>query len=98
VVAGHEVGVGLLDSRLQLGQLALAEIAVRIRRGAALRELPGHGHPGRAQQLAELGKIRLLWRHRDAKRALAGPRVGYSFAIAAFGRTAVTSSLHDCPV
>ena len=52
VVAGHEVGVAVLDRLLELLELAATEVAVGIGLLAALHQLARHGHTGRAQQLA----------------------------------------------
>ena len=59
VVAGHEVGPRGGDRLLELGELALAEVAVRIGCGAALGQLAGHRHAGGAQQLLELSQVGL---------------------------------------
>ena len=58
---GHEVGAGLLDGGLDLLELAAAEVAVRIRAVAALHHLAGDRHSGRAEQLAQLAQVRLVW-------------------------------------
>ena len=71
VVDGHEVGVAGLDRLLELGQLALAEVAVGVGRGALLGHLAGHGDAGRAQQLAQLGQVVLVRPGGDQQRALA---------------------------
>ena len=81
VVEGDQVGPGLGDRLLQLLQLALAEVGVRIRARAALDQLARDRHARGAQQLLQLGQlvapVALLRvrQHRDAQRALAGARV-----------------------
>ncbi len=56
VVGGDQVGIGGGDLSLQLGQLAAAEVAVRVGLVAALNQLAGGRHPGGAQQLLQLGE------------------------------------------
>ena len=56
---------------LRLGDLAGAEVGVRVRVLAALHELADDGHAGRAQQLAELREVIALRQGRDAEGALA---------------------------
>ncbi len=80
VVAGHQVGAGLRDRLLQLGQLAPAEVAIRVGLGPALGQLAGHGHAGRAQQLLQLAEVLLVRAGGDAEGPLA--------------RTWVSDSLH----
>ena len=71
VVDRDQVGVGLLHRLLQLGELAAAEVAVRVGPLAALHHLAGDGHAGGAQQLAQLGEIGLAGPDADRQRALA---------------------------
>ena len=73
VVDGDQVGVGLLDRLLELGELALAEIAVGVGLGPALGQLAGDGHPGGAQELPQLGQVGLV-RARRRCRTRAGAR------------------------
>ena len=81
VVGNHHVGVGLLDRLLQLRQLALAEVAVRIGLRAALVKVAGHRHAGGAQQLAQLRELGLLRPGGDQEGALAGSRVADALAV-----------------
>ena len=94
VVARDEVGVGVLDRLLELGELALAEVAV----GIGLRTLLGHladdGRTGGAQQLAQLAEVGLLRPGGDAERALAGARRPLALAVAALARASVASPIH----
>ena len=60
VVACDEVCVGLGDRALELCELALAEVAVGVGRGALLGHLAGHGHARRAEQLAQLRQVGLI--------------------------------------
>jgi hypothetical protein len=54
VVHGDQVRVGVLRRLLQLGQLAAAEVAVRIRPLAPLDHLARDRHAGGAKELAKL--------------------------------------------
>ena len=73
VVHGDHVRVGGPDRRLQLAQLALAEIAVRIGRRALLDHLPHHPDARGGEQLAEFLEVRLVGTCGDHQRALARP-------------------------
>ena len=84
VVAGDQVGVAGGDLLLQLGQLAAAEVAVGIGRGALLDGLAGGRHAGGAQQLLQLGqRVAVLAAVDDAdrQRPLAGARIGDAGAV-----------------
>ena len=59
VVAGDQVGVAGLDRALELVELARAQVGVGVGLVAVLDELARHGHPGRAQELAQLGEVLL---------------------------------------
>ena len=98
VVAGHEVRARVRDRPLQVGQLALSEVAVRVGLRAPLDQLARHGHAGGPQELAQLGEIGLLRRHRDAQRPLPGARVADALAIPALSVPPVASPLHSSPV
>ena len=74
VVAGDQVGVGGARSGLCLGDLAGAEVGVRVRRFAALDHLADDAHAGGAQQLGQLGEIVALGERGHAEGALARPR------------------------
>ena len=63
---GHRAG-----QRLDLGDLARAEIQIGMRLVAPLDELADHRHAGRAEQLLELGEVALR-QGADAHRALLG--------------------------
>ena len=82
VVDGDQVRVRLGDGFLQLRELALAEVVVRVGLRAALDELARDGDSGGAQQLLQLGEVvapvaaaSVRGEHRDAERALARTRV-----------------------
>jgi hypothetical protein len=72
VVAGDHVGVGGDRQRLQLLDLALAEVVVGMRLLAMLDQLSDDGDARGAQQLLELGEIAALLGDPDAERALLG--------------------------
>ena len=77
VVHRDQVGVRLLHGLLQLGELAAAEVAVRIRALAALDHLARDRHAGGAEQLTQLGEVGIARaRHRWSERA--GVRAGSS--------------------
>ena len=69
VVGGDEVRVRRLGERLELGDLARAEVEVRVRLVAALDQLADDGDAGGAQQLLELGQVALGQRADDDRRA-----------------------------
>ena len=94
VVAGHEVGAGLLDGGLDLLELAATEVAVGIGPVAALHQLAGDRHSRRAEQLAQLAQVRLVWRGADQERALARSAVADALAVAGLGVAAVAASVH----
>ena len=73
VVARDQVRVGAGQLPLQFVDLAGTQIAVGVGMVAVLDELPDPGHPGCAQQLAELGQlvVRAVGKRRDQIRALA---------------------------
>ena len=58
VVAGDQVGVALVREALGLGDLARAEVGVRVRSVAALHHLADDRHAGGAQQLSQLARDR----------------------------------------
>ena len=66
VVAGDQVGVAGGDLRLQLVELAAAEVAVGIGLLALLHRLAGGRDAGRAQQLLQLGERIVVRRRRSA--------------------------------
>ena len=70
VVAGDQVRVALARERLHLGDLARAEIGVRVRALAALDQLADDRDTGGAQQLAELGEVVALLQRAHAQGAL----------------------------
>jgi hypothetical protein len=94
VVAGHDVGARGRNGFLQLGQLALAEVAVRIGPGTALHQLPYDSHAGGPEQLAELGEVDVVGAGRHAQRPLSRPRVADSGAVAALCGASVPCSVH----
>jgi hypothetical protein len=94
VVHGHQVGVALGHGPLELGQLALAEVAVGIGLGAALGELPAHRHPGGAQQLLELPEVRLDRPGAYHQGTLARPGVVDPLAVEGLRVTSVSSFVH----
>ena len=71
VVAGDHVGVAHRGERLQLVDLARAQVGVRVRLLAVLDHLAHDRHAGGAQQLAQLGEVVALGQRGDAERALA---------------------------
>ena len=94
IVHRHQVGVRLRDRRPQLGELSLAHVAVGLRAIAALGHLAGHGHAGRAEQLAELGQVGLAGAHGDHEGALSRPGVTDALAVARLAVPAVAASVH----
>ena len=95
VVAGDEVRVVVLDRLLQLGELALAEVAVGVGLRAALGQLARHGHAGGAQQLAAARpRSGSSGADGDAQRALARARVAHALAVAGLCRASVSGSVH----
>ncbi len=62
VVAGDEVRAGALDLRLQLLELAAAEVAIGVGLGPLLDHPAGRGNAGRPQQLPELTEFGVLSR------------------------------------
>ena len=70
VVAGDDVRVGLLGGRLDLLELARAEVGVRVRLLAVLDDLADDGDARGAQQLAQLGEVVARLERGDAERAL----------------------------
>ena len=76
VVAGDDVRVGALRELLQLLDLALAEVVVRVRVLAVLDELADDRHSGGAQELAELGEVVPVGHHAHDERALLGAARG----------------------
>ncbi len=76
VVDGDQVGVGLLRGLPQLGQLAAAEVAVRIGPVAALDHLRRDRDSGGPKQLAELRQVGFGGRDADGQRALASTPSG----------------------
>jgi hypothetical protein len=74
VVAHDHVRVGRLGRRLDLEQLARAEVRVRVRLRAMLHVLADHDDPGRAQQLAQLGQVVAGGERGDQEGALLGAR------------------------
>jgi hypothetical protein len=79
VVAGDQIRVGGLDRPSQLGELPPAEIAVGIRLGASLHELPGRRDAGGAQKLLELRDwvvaVLVVSNDPDGERALTRPGI-----------------------
>ena len=57
VVGGDDVGVELLDERLDLVDLARAEVEVRVRLVAPLDQLADHRDARRTEQFLELGEV-----------------------------------------
>ena len=72
VVAGDDVGVELLGGRLDLLELARAEVGVGVRRLAVLDDLADDRDARRAQQLVQLGEVVALGQRGDAECALLG--------------------------
>ena len=75
VVAGDEVGVDGGDLRLDLVELAGAEVGVGVRLVATLDHRSHRGDARRAQQLLQLGEMVVLARRyrRDHQSAAGGP-------------------------
>ena len=76
VVAGDHVRAGALDRLLELRELALAEVDVRVGLRAVLDQLAGDRDAGRAQQLLQLGELVVAVAGRGAcgKRAMHSAR------------------------
>ena len=73
VVDRDEVGVRRLEQRLELVDLAGAEVEVRVRLLAVLDELADDGDAGGAEQLLELGQVVARRGDADAVGPLPGP-------------------------
>jgi hypothetical protein len=95
VVGDHDVRVGALEQRFELGDLAGAEVRVRVHGVALLRQLPDGGDAGGAQELLELLQIRRLVGGRDAVSALPGPALGGRGHGAGRGGAAVARAFQD---
>ena len=100
VVARDQVRVRPRDLRLDLGELAAADVAVGIRAAAHLHRLARGRHAGGAEEFLQLGEgiavTRRGGQHAQAKGALPGARVLDAAArdVRAPGATTVARSLH----
>ena len=98
VVGGDHVGVGRLGRRLHLGDLAGAQIGVRVRLVAVLDRLAHDRDSGGAKQLVELGQVVAGLQCADGERALLRPAFGLGRAVAGRRGAAVAISLHAPPI
>ena len=73
VVGDDEVRVGLLEQRLELLELARAEVEVRVRLVALLGELADRRDTGGAEQLLELFEVFVFLRRPRCRRRVAWP-------------------------
>ena len=97
VVGDDDVRVGLLEQRLELVDLAGAEIEVRVRLVALLRQLAHGGDAGGAQQLLELGEVLVLGRRGDGVGALLRPAGVGRRGVAGLGCAAVARAFQGLP-
>ena len=94
VVGHHDVGVRRLEQRLELVDLARAEVEVGVRLVADLHDLADRGHAGRAQQLAQLLELVRLGRGRDREGTLLRAPRALRGRVAGLGLAAVAGLLH----
>jgi hypothetical protein len=95
VVGDDEVGVRLLQLRLDLVDLARAEVQVGVRLVADLDDLADGRHAGGAQQLAQLGEIVRLRGRGDHEGALLRPSGALRGRVSGLGLAAVSGLLHS---
>ena len=95
VVGDDEVRVRLLEQRLELVDLARAQVVVRVRLVALLHHLADGGDAGGPQQLLELLEILVVGRGGDAVGALLGPAGVGRRGVAGLGCAAVARAFQD---
>jgi hypothetical protein len=97
VVGDDDVRVGLLEQGLELVHLTGAEVQVRMRLVALLRQLPHGGDAGRPEQLLELGEVFVVGRRCDAEGALLRPAGIRRRGVAGLGCAAVARAFQGLP-
>ena len=97
VVGDDHVRVVLFEQGLELVHLAGAEIEVRVRVVAPLRELADRRGAGGAQELLELLQVIHVRRRSDAEGALLGPAGLRGRGVAGLGCAAVARAFQDRP-
>ena len=97
VVGDDDIRVGVLEQRLDLVDLAGAEVVVRMRLIALLHHLADGGDTCGPQQLLELLQILVLRCGGDQIRALLGPAGIRRRGEAGLGRAAVTRAFQGLP-
>ena len=97
VVGDDDVGVGRLEQRLELLDLARAEVEVRVRVVALLGELADRRDTGGPEELLELLEVLVFRRGRDAEGALLGPAGVWRRGVAGLGRAAVSRAFQGLP-
>jgi hypothetical protein len=98
VVGHHHVGVRLFEERLELLDLAGAQVEVGVRLVAHLHDLADHGHARRAQQLAQLLEPCRVGCGGHHEGTLLRPSGALRRCVAGLGLAAVAGLLHEIPV